>query len=311
MVDKPAAELEIDEALVRALLRSQAATVPGAADLPLVRAADGWDNAVWRLGDALAVRLPRRALAAPLIRHEQRVLSAIGAQLASTGIAVPVPVVTGRPGEGYPWPWSVVPWIGGDAGIRVPRAARAGWAEPLAAALAVLHTPAEHDHPVNPYRGVPLVRRADTVAERLATLRARGEVEPASLHELEQHWADAVAASAWSDAPVWIHGDLHPGNLVADGERLVGVIDFGDATAGDPAYDLAVAWLAFDAAGRARFVAATAGRYDGATWTRARGWAAAIAVLLLEGSDDNPEYLALGRESLAELTSASGTPPAG
>ena len=110
-----------------------------------------------------------------------------------------------------------------------------------------------------------------------------------------------LAAPPWTGPPVWIHGDLHPGNLVARGSDLVAIIDFGDVTAGDPAYDLAVAWLAFDAAGRERFVAALRDRYDAATWTRAHGWAAAVTLMLLDHSDDNPEYAALGAEALGEL----------
>jgi aminoglycoside phosphotransferase (APT) family kinase protein len=89
---------------------------------------------------------------------------------------------------------------------------------------------------------------------------------------------------------------------VARGGELVAIIDFGDVTAGDPAYDLAIAWLAFDAPGRRRFRAATGDRYDAATWVRARAWAAAVTTLLLAQSDDNPDYARLGRDALEELT---------
>jgi aminoglycoside phosphotransferase (APT) family kinase protein len=101
--------------------------------------------------------------------------------------------------------------------------------------------------------------------------------------------------------PLWIHGDLHPANVVAIGPRLVGIIDFGDVTAGDPAYDLAVAWLAFDDEGRARFIAATDGRYDDPTWMRARAWAVAVAIMLLAHSDDEPAYAELGRAAFREI----------
>ena len=104
---------------------------------------------------------------------------------------------------------------------------------------------------------------------------------------------------------MWIHGDLHPGNLIAQGPRLTGIIDFGDVTAGDPAYDLALAWLAFDRVGRDRFITAsttatTHGR-EPATWVRARAWAMAVALMLLMHSDDNPPYAALGREAFVEV----------
>ena len=100
---------------------------------------------------------------------------------------------------------------------------------------------------------------------------------------------------------MWIHGDLHPGNLLTAHGRLSGIIDFGDVTAGDPAYDLAVAWLAFDPAGRERFLAATGGGYDAPTWRRAHAWAASIAVVLLVHSDDNPDYAQLARGAVREV----------
>lgn len=298
MPDKPAAEIRIDEALVRRLLELQAAEW---ADRPLRLIAEGWDNVVWRLGDTHAVRLPRRALAAPLAANEQSALPAIAHRLAPTGVRVPAPIVAGRPDAGYPWAWSIVPWFDGTAGLDVPRAERGSWAVPLAAAVAALHVPAEPGYPVNPVRGVPLATRAAAVAERFERLRRRTDLDPALVRAAERAWDEASAAPPWSAPPMWIHGDLHPGNLVADGSRLVAIVDFGDVTAGDPAYDLGVAWVAFDDAGRSAFIEALDERYDAATWVRARGWAAAVTAMLLDASDDNPPYAALGREALEEF----------
>lgn len=298
MPDKPAAELEIDEDLVRALVASQAGAIADAATLALAHVADGWDCAVWRLGDEFAVRLPRRALAAPLVRHEQQVLAGIAERLAPVGIGLPTPIVHGRPEFGYPWSWSVVPWFRGTSGLGVPLAQRTGWAAPLAHALLALHIVAPPSFPPNPVRGVPLAQRADAVAGRFASLQ--GRIGP--LHRLQTLWDAALEAPAWSGAPVWIHGDLHPGNVIARGSELVAIIDFGDVTAGDPAYDLAVAWLAFDATGREVFVTALGDRYDAATWARAHGWAAAVTLILLDQSGDNPEYAALGAQALAAMS---------
>ncbi|GAA5027967.1 aminoglycoside phosphotransferase family protein [Microbacterium fluvii] len=297
MPDKPTAEVVVDETLVRALLRDQCAELSGA---PLHHAADGWDCSVWRVGDRLAVRLPRRAAAADLIAHEQTALAIIGPQIEQTGVRVPLPLVHGRPTAGYPWSWSVVPWITGMPGLAVAREQRRGWASSLAAALRALHRPALADAPVNPVRGRPLATRDEAVSARFEAARRRGSAAEEVLTHAQRLWRDAVETPDWSAPPVWIHGDLHPGNLVAMGGRLVGVIDFGDVTGGDPAYDLAVAWLAFDAAGRTLFRAELPG-VDEATWVRARGWAAAVAVLLLEHSDDNEPYRLLGSEALAEL----------
>jgi aminoglycoside phosphotransferase (APT) family kinase protein len=305
--DKPVAEVEIDRRLVRALLAVQATlAIPDAATLPLEKVAEGWDSEVWRLGRAHAVRLPRRAPAAPLVRHEQLVLPGIAERLAPTGVRVPAPIVAGTPAAGYPWAWSVVPWIDGDRGLDVPRSDRSGWAETLAGALGALHVEAPADHPVNPVRGHALATRAGAFDERLAALRAAGALDASSADALEDVWGAGLSAAEWGRAPVWIHGDLHPGNLVSCDGGLAGIIDFGDVTAGDPAYDLGVAWLAFDAAGRGRFVAACRGRYDAATWRRAHAWAAAVVLMLLVHSDDNPDYHALGVDAAAEVI-ADGT----
>lgn len=306
MPAKPAAEMVIDEELVRGLLADQVdAIMPGTSALPLALVAAGWDSEVWRIGDGLAARLPRRALAAPLIDHEHRALPRLAPRLEAAGVRVPAPLVRGVPTTDFPWSWSVVPWIAGTRGLDVPRAVRTGWAGTLADALAALHAPAPDDHPVNPVRGVPLAARATAFGERLSQVADAGALDGTTIARLAEQWAAGLDAATWDRAPVWIHGDLHPGNLLADAGTLVGIIDFGDVTAGDPAYDLAVAWLAFDDTGRAAFARATDGRYDGDTWIRARAWAAAVAVLLLAHSDDNPDYAALGADAALELADAS------
>lgn len=302
MPDKPAAEVRIDEELVRRLVLTQAShVVPDASSVPILKVAEGWDSEVWRVGSGLAARLPRRALGAPLVLHEQASLPVIGPRLESTGIRVPTPLVHGVPDGSFPWAWSVVPWIDGSRGIDTPRALRSPWAKPLATALAALHQEAPADHPVNPVRGRPLATRAAAYDERVQGLVARGTLASSDAAALTSVWVAGLAVAPWDAPPVWIHGDLHPGNLVAADGDLAGIIDFGDVTGGDPAYDLAAAWLTFDTAGRAEFIAGTGDRYDVGTWVRAHAWAAAIAVVLLTHSDDNPDYFALGQDAAAEV----------
>ena len=103
----PKSEVEIDENLIRQLLRDQH---PDLAGLPLEYVDDGWDNSMYRLGDELAVRLPRRELGAPLIVNEQKWLPVLAKLLP---IPIPVPMRIGKPACGYPWRWSIVPWLVG------------------------------------------------------------------------------------------------------------------------------------------------------------------------------------------------------
>ena len=303
VADMPSAEVAIEAPLVRRLLSHQAPA--DMASLPLRRVAEGWDNEIWRLGDKLAVRLPRRAVAAPLIEHEQQSLPLIAPAVEATGVRVPTPVVRGAPADGFPWAWSVVPWFAGTRGIDVPRSERTAWAAPLARALAALHVAAPAGHPVNPVRGRPLQTRAAAFDERVHRLMASGRLDASTASALADVWRRGLAERPWGAPPVWVHGDLHPGNLVADGSRLAAIIDFGDVTAGDPAYDLAVAWLAFDDTGRSAFIAANGDRHDRATWIRAHAWAASIAVVLLAHSDDNPDYARLGTAAADEVLAAA------
>lgn len=277
----PDADIETGPALARALLEEQH---PDLADLPLRRVAEGWDNVVLRLGDDLALRLPRRRVAAQLIRHEQQVLPAIAARVP---VAVPAPVRIGTPSARFPFPWSVVPWFTGapvaGAGLRDDGAL----ADALAAFVAALHVPVE-DAPQNPVRGVPLRDRDDAMTERLTLLQ-----DP----RLDRLWHEALDVPAWDGPPLQLHGDLHPGNLVQHDGRLVAVVDFGDTTAGDPATDLATAWLTLGPGARERFRDAL--RPDDGTWARARGWALCMAAALVV--DGSPSTAPIGRAALVEV----------
>ena len=76
----PAAEVEVDEHQARQLLAAQH---PDFAHLKVVSIASGWDNCMLRLGDELALRFPRRKLAAQLMKHEQRWLPQLKDRLPS------------------------------------------------------------------------------------------------------------------------------------------------------------------------------------------------------------------------------------
>jgi aminoglycoside phosphotransferase (APT) family kinase protein len=292
MAGTPSADVDVTVDLVRRLLQAQH---PDLADLPLRVVANGWDNVTLRLGDALAVRVPRREMAALLARNEQRWLPVLAPRL---GVDVPVPVRIGRPTGELPWGWSVVPWFAGRIVASVPVADRTRLARPLAQALARLHAPAPDDAPTNPVRGVPLRARDEAVRTRLAS----GLVPDAG--GVGRLWDELRDTPTWTAPPLWIHGDPHPLNLLArtDG-GLRAILDFGDVTGGDPATDLATAWMTFDAAGRREFRAATTALSgtDAATWRRARGWALSFATIFLAHGDDEPRMRRIGEHALREV----------
>ncbi len=206
--------------------------------------------------------------------------------------AVPVPVRVGRPCADYPWPWSVVPWLAGCPGDRGPLTAPEDAALRLAHFLRALHHQAPLDAPANPYRGVPLAQRAATVDARLCELSS--EVDMARTRGV---WNWASAASPWSGPRCWVHGDLHPANVLVGGGTLAAVIDFGDLCAGDPATDLAGAWLLLPPSALPAFTA-TYG-VDAELERRAVGWVLLFALMLVGiGLDGRPTYRDVGQRVL-------------
>ncbi|MEU5599250.1 aminoglycoside phosphotransferase family protein [Streptomyces sp. NPDC020298] len=260
---------------------------PDLADLPVEVLANGWDNLVCRLGEEFLVRLPRRALAASLVAHEQRWLPKLADHLP---LPVPAPVRIGQPTAQYPWSWSVVPFFPGRIAARSELDDPWSAAATLGGFLDALHAPASSEAPVNPARGIPLAGRAKGVLTRLA------HVDLDDRATALQIWETAAAAPAWDGPPVWLHGDLHPANILVDHGRISAVIDFGDITSGDPATDLSMAWTLFTAGQRAALRQAY-GRADDATWERARGWALALSLVFLSHSADNPLMRGIGERA--------------
>ena len=290
---KPKAEVAIDRSVVRALLQEQHADL---AHLSLIEVGEGWDNKLFRLGEDLAVRVPRRAASAALIEREQRWLPRLSPRLP---LPVPAPLRVGRPGSGFPWSWSVVPWFPGQSALLTPPrdvVTTATTAIALGRFLRALHQPAPEDAPHNRWRGVPLSARAQRVQDDLQQLD--GLVDHGGVLRL---WERVLSTPAWSGPPLWIHGDLHPGNLLVSGGRLSAVIDFGDLAAGDPATDLSVIWMLLPKSARHSFLTSVREAFDPLddyTLIRARGWALALGLAYLANSRDNEAMSALGRATI-------------
>lgn len=292
----PQQEVPVSADLVAGLLADQH---PDLLRRELGAATAGWDNAVFRLGADLCVRLPRRALAAPLLLKELDVVPAVAGRLAEAGVgvALPLPVRRGRPGRGYPWDWSVCTWAEGLPALELPPAARGPAAAELGRFLQVLHMPAPEGAPGNPFRDGGLDSIDAAVRSRLARLEGRRDA--AALARLWEHVRRAVPREG---PRRWIHGDLHPGNvlLAADG-GLRSVLDFGDACAGDPAVDLASAWQFFGRGDRAAFTSQLAAAYDADCWLRAAGWALHFGLLAVATEGTERAFARNGEATLAAL----------
>ncbi|MFJ2391598.1 phosphotransferase [Streptomyces sp. NPDC087843] len=269
-------EIEITAELVRELLRDQH---PDLADRPVRLGARGWDNQLWRLGDDLAVRMPWATLSADaLLRKEHAWLPDLAPRLP---LPVPVPQRLGEPSERFPRPWIVTTWVPGDPADRAPATRAAEAADALAAFLTALHRPAPAGAPAGRDRGGPLAECAEGFARQLAAATGLGLIpDPDAVRAV---WEDAATAPEWAGPALWLHGDLHPANVLTEEGAFCGVIDFGDLFAGDPAFDLAAAWILLPDGAADRFHGAYQPSPDAATLRRARGWAVlrALACILI------------------------------
>jgi aminoglycoside phosphotransferase (APT) family kinase protein len=290
-VGTPLSDVEIDAALVYRLLEEQH---PDLAHLPIYLVDAGWDNAMFRLGDEWSVRLPRRKAAATLIKNEQTWLPLLADQLP---IPVPTPYRLGKPAQGYPWRWSVLPWLAGIAADQ--EEPHANQAKPFASFLRALHGPAPVNAPSSSVRGVPLNQRAASVEECMQRLEMKTNLIS---QKIKNTWHLALNTPMDVQAK-WLHGDLHPRNILVENGAIVGIIDWGDITSGDSATDLASIWMLFaDRKARQQAIAEYANVSD-ATLQRAKGWAIFFGVVLLDtGLIDNPRNAVMGARILRRVS---------
>ncbi len=291
-------EVDTDPSLVRRLLAAQ---FPQWGELPLqpVNSA-GTDNAIYRLGDELSVRLPRIHWAVDQVEKEHRWMPRLAPHLPLT---IPQPLALGDPAHGYPYRWSIYRWLSGQNRtldqITDPRRAALDLAHFLLALQQIDTTggPLAAEHGL---RGVPLAPRDDAVRENIAALRNLNLLDDREVGTALAAWENALAAPDWNHAPIWFHGDLLPGNLLFEQDRLSAVIDFGGLGVGDPAPDLMIAWALFAGESRAAF-RETLG-VDDATWARGRGHALAQAVIFIPYYvETNPVGVGYARRSLAAV----------
>jgi aminoglycoside phosphotransferase (APT) family kinase protein len=264
---------DITAELVTRLVATQ---FPQWADLPVHPVdVDGWDNATFRLGQHMSVRLPSSQAYVEQVDKEHRWLPVLAGQLP---LPIPEPLAKGEPGCGFPRPWSVYRWLDGPTAEAGQIADLCEFAADLADFLAALYQVDPSGGPLpgthNFFRGgSPSYYDADT---RAALTRLRGHIDT---HLAAEVWEAALEAP-WDGPQGWFHGDAQPGNLLLNSSgRLSAVIDFGTSGIGDPACDTTIAWTFLS--GDSARVFKERLPVDKATWTRGRGWAIWKAMIVL------------------------------
>ena len=283
-------EIPIDSELVRRLLQDQ---FPRWANLPVERvSSNGTDNELFRLGSDMVVRLPRIHWAAHDAEKEQKWLPILAPHLP---VRIPTLLASGEPGNDYPWRWSICRWLKGAHPQFHDIANPNQLAEEIGAFIAALHRIRLPSDGPSAGRGIPLADRDGFTREAIAALDGMFDVRA-----LTQTWERVLDVAAWSRGPVWVHGDLSPGNLLLRHGHLDAVIDFGSLTTGDPASDFIVAWNLLPS--RARLTLRETAHADADTWSRGRGWALSIALIQLPYyATRNPPLAANARYVISEV----------
>ena len=284
---------DITVELVSRLVRTQ---FPEWAELPVWPVdVDGWDNATFRLGETMSVRLPSAEHYVEAVKKEQRWLPILAGQLP---LPIPQPMALGAPGCGYPWPWSVCRWIDGAPVTTEAIADLPQFAADLADFLTALYRIDPTGGPLpgthNFFRGGPLTVYDGETRDELDALR--GHIDTALAAEV---WQAALEAT-WQGSAVWFHGDAQPGNLLLDHGRISAVLDFGTCGVGDPACDTTIAWTFLS--GESSRVFKERLPVDSATWVRGRGWAIWKAMkVLADALENDPQDAAFTAAVIEEI----------
>jgi aminoglycoside phosphotransferase (APT) family kinase protein len=249
-------EISVNRELVTKLIADQ---FPDWSHLEIAPANSvGTDNVIFRLGDHLGIRLPKIHWAVHQVDTELSVLPRLAAELP---VQLPMPVAKGEPVIDYPYSWLVYEWLDGQDLERADSVDSLQLATDLSEFVIALHRIRTEDAP----KYGRLLASQDE-ATRKAFRQLDGSFDTGRLLET---WTEALEAEPWDGPPVWLHGDLLPGNILVRDGRLYGVIDWSATGAGDPARDLMMAWAL---PSKAREVYRQALSPDDATWTRGKGW---------------------------------------
>ena len=282
-LNKDTKVIEITPELVRELVDSQFSQWQTLPILPVAQS--GHDNRTFHLGETMTVRLPSSEQYVAQVEKEAKWLPFLASKLA---LPIATPLTVGVPSQAYPFPWSVNAFIEGETLTHENVTDMPTFATDLANFLQQLQNIKTTDAPVagahNFYRGAsPKVYDEEVKA----ALKEQAEYLP--IEKIEHIWEQALATE-WEGAPVWIHGDVAPGNLLVKNGVLCGVIDFGIMGVGDPACDYAMAWTFFNKKSRQNFLAGL----DCGTINRARSWALWKALITLNATNpavaENAKY---------------------
>jgi aminoglycoside phosphotransferase (APT) family kinase protein len=179
--------------------------------------------------------------------------------------------------------------------LRAPRRIQERLVDDVAELLKVLHSlpPSLLSLPNGPRTNRSWAAEAVGYYRDHARRRLSEHLEPAFLGRLDAFHA-AYLERPWPSETI-IHGDLREAHLFLDANlRLEGVIDFGDAVVGDPAYDFTWFWILGDwapAHALARYGDPDPGLLERSRWSFARYAVGRFALAVSGDSRYSPDAL--------------------
>lgn len=237
----------------------------------------GHDNRTFHLGEHMSVRLPSAEAYVPQVEKEQRWLPKLSKELS---LPISTPIAKGKPSKEYPWPWSINKWLDGEILSHKNINDLNQFARDLGTFLIELQSIDANGGPIagqhNFYRGGSIAVYDEETRNAIENTK-----DTFNEQLLKEVWNLALD-SKWDSEPVWVHGDIAPGNILVKDGKLCAVIDFGILGVGDPACDAAMAWTFFDENSREIFKNVL--QMDAETWNRARGWALWKALITYNGN---------------------------
>jgi len=287
-------QVDVTSGIVATLIREQFPRWSGGTIRPL--ASTGTVNAIFRIGNDLAARFPLRpadpAEVLAVLEREARA----SAELAQVSrFPVPEPVALGKPGAGYPMPWSVQTWLPGTIAIDADPSGSDAFAEDLASFIAALRDAETQGRRFDgDNRGGVIADHDDWMTQCFQ--ESEGLLDVPRLRRLWSRFRELPRTAA----DVMSHGDLIPGNILVAGDRLSGVLDTGGFGPADPALDLVSAWHLLRPGPRDALRRVLA--CDDLEWERGKAWAFEQAMgLVWYYAETNPTMSEMGRRTLDRI----------
>ncbi|MFD7072529.1 aminoglycoside phosphotransferase family protein [Streptomyces sp. NPDC059913] len=280
--------------IVAALVQEQFPRWSGKAIRPV--ASTGTVCAIFRIGDDLSARFPLRLTDAAetlAVLEQEAEASAELAQVSR--FPAPEPVALGKPGVGYPMPWSVQTWLPGTVASDADPSGSDAFAEDLAALIASLRGAGTRGRVFSgENRGGVLTHHDEWMAKCFE--ESEGLLDVPRLRHMWSYFRELPRTGA----DVMSHGDLIPGNVLVAGDRLSGVLDTGGFGPADPSLDLVGAWHLLRPGPRDVFRRALV--CDDLEWERGKAWAFEQAMgLVWYYVESNPTMSGMGRRTLDRI----------